>query len=35
MNAYKGKQNQGQNNIYKAMQFGNRNGPNIVNIKNK
>ena len=43
MNAHKGKQNQGQNkygnppenNIYKAMQFGNRNGPNIVNIKNK
>ena len=43
MNAYKGKQNQGQinrygfnakpNNIYNAMQFGKNNGPNIVNIK--
>ena len=43
MNAHKEKQKQGQNkygnppenNIYKAMQFGNRNGTNIVNIKNK
>ena len=43
MKNYRGKQNQGnrygfngkppENNIYKAMQFGKNNGPNIVNIK--
>ena len=43
INEYRGKQNQGQinrygfnakpDNIYKAMQFGKNNGPNIVNYK--
>ena len=34
INAHKGKNGiPSGNNIYKAMQFGNRNGPNIVNIK--
>ena len=41
INAYRGRQgnvnrygfNQKPNNIYNAMQFGNNNGPNIVNIK--